>query len=131
MKTDDQPINNYCLECSEELHGRADKRFCNDLCRTSFNNRRRSRESAEEPSFIRDIPKIILNNYRILYKLSAGKKTTVKRATLNRHGFNFKFMTSYYKNSDGDIYHFCYDLGYLPIKDDLVLIVHQPVQVLM
>ena len=129
MKTDNDPISHHCEECSEKLNGRIDKRFCNDLCRTSFNNRRRQKEAAIDPQFIQEIPKIILKNYRILHKLSAGEKITVKKSMLEKQGFNFKFMTSYYTTLDGDTYHFCFDLGYLPIKSDRILIVNQPSQI--
>ena len=27
-----------CLECGTKLMGRADKKFCNDQCRNSYNN---------------------------------------------------------------------------------------------
>lgn len=36
-------INDYhekcCLTCGEHLHGRADKKFCGDYCRATFNNK--------------------------------------------------------------------------------------------
>lgn len=111
MKTDIAPIKIHCEECNEILHGRTDKRFCSDLCRTSFNNRRRQKEAAIDPPFIQEIPKVILKNYRILRKLSAGEKITVKKSMLEKQGFNFKFMTSYYTTLDGDIYHFCFEIG--------------------
>ena len=28
----------YCLDCGAVLHGRADKKFCNDQCRNNYNN---------------------------------------------------------------------------------------------
>lgn len=28
-----------CLECGEKIIGRADKKFCSDQCRISYNNR--------------------------------------------------------------------------------------------
>jgi len=129
MKTDTHLNLHLCEECSEILHGRTDKRFCSDLCRTSFNNRKRQKEAAVEPAFLREIPKIILQNYRILSRFHSGKTTTVRKALLDKHGFNYKFITSYYKTLDGDVYYFCFDLGYLPIKGDRILIVSQQSQV--
>ena len=28
-----------CLECGEKIIGRSDKKFCNDACRNSYNNK--------------------------------------------------------------------------------------------
>jgi len=129
MKTDNDPITYHCEECNEILHGRIDKRFCSDLCRTSFNNRKRQKVAAIDPPFLREIPKIILNNYRILSRLSSGSKTTIRKTLLDQQGFNFKFITSCYKTTEGDLYYFCFDLGYLPIKGDRILIVNQQSQI--
>jgi hypothetical protein len=54
----------------------------------------------------------------------------IKRAQLESLGFNFHYMTSCYTTKKGDTYHFCFDQGYLEIKDDHVLLVVQPSQVL-
>ena len=33
-----------CQECGAKLIGRADQKFCDDMCRTAANNRRRAQE---------------------------------------------------------------------------------------
>ncbi|MGM9477998.1 DUF2116 family Zn-ribbon domain-containing protein [Pedobacter sp. GSP4] len=130
MDIEKNPQSQHCLECGLAVHGRVDKRFCDDSCRALFNNRRRQTAAAGEPAFLKDISKILLRNYHILRQLYPGQKTQIKRKDLERMGFNFRFMTSYYKTSEGDMYHFCFDLGYLPIRGEMVLIVSQPSQVL-
>lgn len=131
MDVQKNPGSQHCMECGTGIHGRSDKRFCDDSCRALFNNRRRQTATADEPAFLKDISKILLRNYRILRQLNPGQKTQVKRKDLERMGFNFRFMTSYYKTSEGDIYNFCFDQGYLPIRNEMVLIVNQPSQVLL
>jgi len=128
----DQPSNDpACEECGTAIKGRVDKRFCDDACRASFNNRRRQLVSADDPDFVREIPKIILSNYRILKRLNPGKTVTVQRKEMERLGFNFRFNTSFYKTAEGDIYSFCFDQGYLPIKGERALLVVQPNQALV
>ncbi|WP_316738351.1 hypothetical protein [Pedobacter aquatilis] len=121
-----------CLQCGIALLGRIDKRFCDDYCRTTFNNRKRHEASVDEPYFLKEIPRVLLSNYKILKKLNHSQSTTVPRQVLERLKFNFHFITSYYKTRDGEIYSFCFDQGYLPIKGgDRVLLVTQASQVLI
>jgi predicted nucleic acid-binding Zn ribbon protein len=30
----------FCLDCGKPVKGRADQKFCKDLCRNSYNNNR-------------------------------------------------------------------------------------------
>ncbi len=36
----------FCKECGKILHGRSDKRFCNDDCRSSYHNKKRRTKKA-------------------------------------------------------------------------------------
>lgn len=83
-----------------------------------------------EPEFLKTIPKIILNNYQILKRLRNKKLTKVKRTQLEQLKFNFKYITSTYITKAGDIYYFCFDLGYLHIQNDWVLLVEQESQIM-
>lgn len=121
----------HCLECAKELKGRIDKRFCGDACRASFNNKKRQAIALEEPVFLKEIPKILLSNYRILVSLNPEQKTTVARKVLEQLGFNFQYITSFYKTAEGDVYRFCFDQGYLLIKNERVLLVKQASQVML
>ena len=123
--------NTLCLECDTEIKGRSDKRFCGDCCRTNYNNRKRQADAAIEPEFLKKIPKIILNNYHILQQLNTSGPTTVKRSQLESMGFNFSYITSFYTTKGGDHYQFCFDQGYLHLRDDRVLLVTQQSQVII
>lgn len=109
-----------CLACGKVLHGRADKKFCNDYCRNAYNN---NLKSANSP-IVRNINNALLKNRRIL-EATLGeeemKKTTKER--LLQQGFQMKYTTHTYTNKKGDVYFFCYEYGYLPLEHDWFLIV--------
>jgi len=110
-----------CPECGDFIIGRADKRFCSDQCRNSYNNRLNSDSS----NLVRNINNILRKNRRILQKLNKQSgKTMVTKDTLLTNGFNFTYHTHTYKTKKGDTYKFCYEQGFLFLEDkDLYLLV--------
>lgn len=103
-----------CPECGEKLLGRADKKFCSDQCRNTFNNRLNSDSS----NLIRNINNILRKNRRVLEELNKkGSKTIVSKETLLTSGFNFTYHTHTYTTKKGDVYFFCYEQGYLFLDD--------------
>ncbi|WP_216854392.1 hypothetical protein [Pedobacter panaciterrae] len=123
------PVPKECRNCGEEiLYGRTDKKFCNDACRIDYNNKVKMERRGEHPEFVKKIAKILSHNYQILRKLNTKSKTIVSEQQLNGLGFNFNYLTSYHITQKGDVYHFCFDQGYLKIKDNQVLLVVQPNQ---
>lgn len=71
-----------CLQCYEQLRGRADQKFCNDQCRSSYNNS----QYVESNTVIKSINRILKKNYSILASLHASGKTTAKGATYRKKG---------------------------------------------
>jgi hypothetical protein len=112
-------MDKTCLECGSKFKGRADKRFCSDQCRISYNNRLNS----DETNYIRNVNNILRKNRRILVALNTAGKTKVGRDKLNQRGFDFGHFTNIYKTKDGAIYYYCYEQGYLPIEKDFFLLV--------
>lgn len=109
-----------CLACGKVLHGRADKKFCNDYCRNAYNN---NLKSANSP-LVRNINNALLKNRRILETTLGNEemqKTTKDK--LLQQGFQFKFLTHTYTNKKGNVYNFCYEYGYLPLENDWFLVV--------
>lgn len=103
-----------CPECGEKLIGRADKKFCSDQCRNTFNNRLNSDAS----NTVRNINNILRKNRRILQELNKQSgKTMVSKDTLLSNGFNFTYNTHTYTTQKGYNYHFCYEQGYLFLED--------------
>lgn len=109
----------YCLECGEKLRGRADQKFCNDLCRNAFNNKKNGRTT----TYMRKINRILKNNYTILKNLNVDDKTTILKSKLDRHSFNYNFYTHTYTTRNGNTYFFCYDQGYLELTNNRYLLV--------
>jgi len=108
-----------CLDCGEPLIGRADKKFCNDQCRNNYNNRLNSDLSIA----VRKINNILRKNRRILSELNPSGKVTVHKDKLTNRGFNFEYFTHIYTTQKGHMYRFVYEYGYLPLENDLYMLV--------
>ena len=108
-----------CLECGEPLRGRADQKFCNDLCRNAYNNKKLGAST----KYMRKINRILKSNRSILEELNTDNKTTVFRNNLEKQGFNFNYHTHTFTNKNGRTYFFCYEQGYLELDDNRFLLV--------
>ncbi|MBN8653901.1 MAG: hypothetical protein J0L67_20900 [Cytophagales bacterium] len=108
-----------CLECGSKISGRADKKFCSDQCRVSYNNKL----NRDETAYMNNVTNILRKNRRVLLELNTTGKTKVSRDKLNDKGFDFNYFTSQYKTKDGTIYNFCYEQGYLPLENNWYLLV--------
>lgn len=113
-------IEKRCLECNDPVKGRTDKKFCDDQCRSNYNNKMNSDVTAE----MRIINNILRKNRRILETVTPEEgKTKITKSKLNDKGFNFKYFTHTYTTQKGTIYKLCYDFGYLAIENDFYMIV--------
>ena len=108
-----------CLECEEVLKGRVDKKFCSDYCRNAYNNR----VNKDSKNLIRNINNRLRKNYKILSELNITGKTKVTRTKLYDQGFDFNFFTSIYKTKTVNTYFYIYDEGYLPLENELFLLI--------
>ncbi|MEO1412846.1 MAG: hypothetical protein AAFW73_23340 [Bacteroidota bacterium] len=115
-------MKKHCQECGAPFQGRADKKFCSAHCRTTFNNRLNS----DSNNFIRNINNILRKNRRILAALNPRGKTKIHRDKMLEKGFKFRYFTNVYETKGGNVYHFCYDQGYLELTDGwFALVVRQ------
>lgn len=110
-----------CLECSKPLKGRTDKKFCDDSCRNSYNNKLNS----DSNGYVRNINNVLRKNRRILEESLPLTEEMVKmpKVKLLEKGFQFKYLTHTYTNKKGNTYYFCYEYGYLLLEGDWILIV--------
>jgi hypothetical protein len=110
-----------CLNCHKPVKGRTDKKFCDDNCRNNYNNQLKSNTI----NLVRNINNALGKNRRILENLFiAGEEMTkTTRNKLLQKGFQFKYITHTYTNKKGNIYFFCYDIGYLPLESEWYLLV--------
>jgi predicted nucleic acid-binding Zn ribbon protein len=110
-----------CAECGDKLVGRADQKFCSDNCRNAFNNR----QNSDANNLVRNINNTLRRNRRILHDLNPSEKAKTNRDKLLQKGFNFNYFTHQYLTKTGSTYFFCYELGYLMLDNDEVLIVRR------
>ena len=110
LKTD-----KLCMECKTPLIGRIDKKFCNYMCRNSYNNN--INKDANE--YVRKVNVILRKNRRVLsFFLKGNNKTKTTKEQLLLNGFNFYYYTNVYKTKQGKTYFFVYELGYLELEDE-------------
>jgi len=110
-----------CLDCGESIKGRADKKFCSDQCRNSYNNRLNS----DANNYVRNVNNILRKNRRVLSDLNKEGKTKIHRDKLIKAGFNFGYHTSQTTTREGSTYKYCYEEGYLPLQNDFYLLVRK------
>ena len=107
-------MEKQCLECGAKLMGRADKKFCNDQCRNTYNNN--LNKDANE--YVRRVNVILRKNRRILSSLMPKDKSRTTKEQLLLRGFNFYYYTNIYKTKQGKTYYFVYELGYLQLENE-------------
>jgi predicted nucleic acid-binding Zn ribbon protein len=113
--------NKICQECGKSITGRLDKKFCDDYCRNSFNNK----VARKSEKWITEINRILRKNRSILKTLNPEGLTSVKKEYLSLQSFNFNYFTHLYTTKEGNVYRFCYEYGYrLTENDAKVLIVN-------
>ncbi|WP_026896730.1 hypothetical protein [Daejeonella oryzae] len=112
-------MEKQCLDCEKPVRGRIDKKFCDDQCRSNYNNRLKSKN----PDIVNFINSILKNNRKILEKLNPDGKTKLLKSKLLQAGFNFGFHTHIYETQKGLMYIFCYEYGYLALEKDWYLLV--------
>jgi hypothetical protein len=109
-----------CLQCGTELRGRIDKKFCDDQCRTAYNNSIKT-----DSAIIKNINSTLRKNRKLMEDLTPMPegKTKVARKKLEEKGFNFTYHTHTYTTKTGATYYFCYEYGYLPLEKDYFMLV--------
>lgn len=108
-----------CINCGQRLFGRKDKKFCNDYCRNTYNNRL----NKENVEVIRITNNKLKKNHKILKNLVEKNKNSVTRTELELLGFDINLVTSFDFN-DGVIFRKVYDFV-LQQKDSNVLTLKQ------
>ena len=103
------------LECETPLVGKVDKKFCNDMCRNSYNNL--INKDANE--YVRKVNVILRQDRRILSSLMDGSdKGKANKEQLLLNCFNFYYYTNICQTKQGKKYYFNYELGYLELEEE-------------
>lgn len=117
-------MKRYCLDCGKNILGRSDKKFCDDACRSHYNNQKQQADQ----KVIKKVNGILKTNRTILKRHNPEGKIKIKKERLQKEGFHFEYFTHQYITSKGNIYYFCYEYGYLMIGSDQVLIVKRNIE---
>ncbi len=107
-------MDKFCLDCGSPIKGRADKKFCDDQCRSDYNNRLKAASQVQ----VKKINLILQKNRKVLEKLNPDGKVKVTRARMEKEGFNFAYFTHFYDTLKGSSYKFCYEYGYLELSPE-------------
>lgn len=108
-----------CLDCGSVLRGRSDKKFCDDQCRSNFNNRMK----AGMYTAIKPVNSILRKNHAILSRLCTRDKIRIKKDELLKQGFNPDYHTHLRQSHNGNTYYFCYEYGFMRLKGDVFLVI--------
>lgn len=114
-------MSKTCLECGDKIIGREDKKFCNDACRNTYNNK----INKDTTNLMRNIHNQLRKNYRILTETNTEGKTTINKSRLLSLGFDFTLFTSIYTTKTNNIYYFVYDQGYRLLDNDWYVLVQK------
>ncbi|KQX11536.1 MULTISPECIES: hypothetical protein [unclassified Flavobacterium] len=112
-----------CLECSEKIVGREDKKFCSDSCRNAYNNK----INKDSTNFMRNVNNKLRKNYRILVELNTEGKSKATRDKMINKGFDFDFFTNILQTKTGNTYYFLYDQGYRSLDNDYFMLVKKEI----
>ncbi|MNL20092.1 hypothetical protein D3C87_1413240 [compost metagenome] len=119
-----EPVERFCIDCGALLHGRMDKKFCDDQCRSNYNNKVRN----ENNGTIKYVNQILKRNRDILERLNPYGKTKVSSTRLLATGFDLNYHTHTYNSQKGECYFFCYEYGYLKLGTDEFLLIKKDVK---
>jgi len=104
-----------CIECGEKIEGRIDKIYCSPYCKS---NHHYKRNIEKEKGLYGVIDKQLKLNRRLLSHYNKAGKSVIRKTELLKAGFNPNYFTHYWKNQKGDVYLFCYEYGFLEIKEN-------------
>ncbi len=105
---------NECLSCGNIIIGRSDKKYCSVYCKSAHQYQRRKSEEEQYYSIDRQLK----TNRKILKAYNKSGLSTVRKEKLIAEGFDPKYFTHYWKNNKGQVYLFCYEYGYLSLKEN-------------
>lgn len=98
-----------CLECGDKIkYGRADKKFCCEDCRVSYNNA----AARNGRAFRRRVLAILSRNYEVLDSLVKAGTESADLLDLVAMGFVPSFFTSHSKSGKHNEYG-CFDIKYI------------------
>ncbi len=103
-----------CPHCKESITGRSDKKFCSPYCKSAYHYQQ---NKLNESSLFLIIDHQLKTNRKVLKSYNKAGKATVRKEKILSEGFNPKYFTHYWKAKNGNLYLFCYEYGFMEVKD--------------
>ena len=103
-----------CPYCHEPITGRSDKKYCSPYCKSAYHYRQ---SKQKEVSLFRIIDQSLKNNRSLLKSYNKAGKATVRKEVLHAEGFEPRYFTHYWKAQNGNLYLFCYEYGFMEVKE--------------
>lgn len=74
---------------------------------------------------VKQVNRVLWQNRAVMNRLipEVKGKTTVSRSKMIQEGFDFTYHTHTYTTRNGHTYIFCYEFGYLPLENEIVMLV--------
>lgn len=107
-------MERLCLSCNKLVEGRVDKLFCSPYCKSSYHYIKNRNKKMTRFLIVDEQLK---RNRNILQHFHKTGKTTILKSELLDIGFDPNYFTNYWKNTNNDVYLFCYEYGFLTIGD--------------
>jgi hypothetical protein len=116
--------NRYCKQCGKIINpdkGRADRLYCDELCKNRFHNQVKMMENGE----LQRIDLILKKNHRILKKMFLKKQhDEIANEKLLKEGFDFDYHTHHVISKiKKNEFIFCFDYGYCTLPGQKVKII--------
>ncbi len=103
-----------CLHCNTKIEGRTDKKFCSPYCRSAFHYQK---NKEKEDTLFKTIDRQLKINRKILKNYNKAGLAKVSAEKILNEGFDPKYFTHYWKNKKAQVYLFCYEYGFLELKE--------------
>lgn len=111
--------NRKCLLCHKALIGRADKKFCDETCRNTYNNK----ITSQSRMGMRSAQSILTRNRKILHELLGNEsKKSVNLAMLLSKGYHLDYLTCIKTAQNGRLSKFCFEFGLRELDNEMILI---------
>lgn len=106
-----------CLHCGAPVRGRADKKYCDDMCRSAYHNEK----SGHITSVMRETHKLLRRNWKILHRYHCSGRDLVAYMDAHREGFVAEMVTGVVLN-ERQIQYRCYEYVFAIHEDGLLQI---------
>lgn len=107
-----------CLFCGMPLHGRKDKKYCDDNCR----NNHHYNLNKDANLLVNKVNNILIHNRSVLMSLCQNTKIIIGRHRLQSAGFDFNYITGLRTTKGNACYKLIYDYAYKVVGEDVLVL---------